>query len=217
MVVVVSVVPGSAGSRPFAGGDDRVAGGPAADAADAADAVRVSADAAVPAVLVDRVRAEARSAVAFVGTVWPGAWTHLVEVTVAGDGPALAASAPGLGLAPGQVDGIAALAVVPVGGRAGGGVTPPGPPGGHLIVNAQVYARLSPLGARVVLRHEVTHLASADATPPDMPVWLVEGFADAVARSDAPDAILAPELAADVAAGWLPTDLLPHRRFGDAS
>jgi hypothetical protein len=52
--------------------------------------------------------------------------------------------------------------------------------GSRVIVNPPNFDQLTALGRRVVLAHEVTHIASRDATGPDTPTWLVEGFADYV-------------------------------------
>ncbi|MDP9101926.1 MAG: hypothetical protein M3N21_07255, partial [Actinomycetota bacterium] len=89
-----------------------------------------------------------------------------------------------------------------------------GPPGGpsygdRVVVNPATFARLSGLGRRVVLTHEVMHVASRQATGPDVPIWLVEGLADYVAYLGAalPVVEVASELASDVAAGQLPTRL----------
>ncbi|MBX6391127.1 MAG: hypothetical protein IRZ08_19410, partial [Frankia sp.] len=116
--------------------------------------------------------------------------------------------------------GVAAVAVVAGGGRGGGDGG-----GGHLVVAADAYQRLSVAGRRVVLRHELTHLATAAVTPPAMPVWLVEGLADTVGhratldRPDParPDALTvrqaAAELAAEVSAGELPAEPPPDAAF----
>lgn len=50
--------------------------------------------------------------------------------------------------------------------------------GQRVVVNPATIDRLGPLGRRVVLQHEVTHVATRGSTGPDTPIWLVEGFAD---------------------------------------
>ncbi len=62
----------------------------------------------------------------------------------------------------------------------------------HVFVNPDVFDRMTPVGARVVLTHEVTHVATGAATS-QMPLWLLEGFADYVALRDVD---LAPSQAA---------------------
>ena len=169
----------------------------------------MNAASGVDETLVKRVQADVTDAVSYVHVVWDGPWSDVVAVHVAPDGAAVAAEAAGLAVGAGQVDQVAAVAVVPT-GMAGDAAARAGTDSAagqsRLIVNAEVYGRLSDVGGQVVARHEVTHLASASATPPDLPVWLVEGFADAVARTSLADdpATAAVELAAEVKAGRVP-------------
>lgn len=53
----------------------------------------------------------------------------------------------------------------------------------HVFVNPDIFARLQPAGAQVVMSHEATHVAT-DAAFSSMPLWLLEGFADYVALRD---------------------------------
>jgi hypothetical protein len=53
----------------------------------------------------------------------------------------------------------------------------------HVFVNPDVFDRLRPTGAQVVLSHEVAHVATGAARSAAEP-WLVEGFADYVALRD---------------------------------
>ncbi|WP_250281652.1 hypothetical protein [Frankia sp. CiP1_Cm_nod2] len=93
---------------------------------------------------------------------------------------------------------------------AGGGSGDDGPGAGRVIVDPEVYDRLSAEGRQVVLRHEFTHLASADVTGAGTPTWLVEGLAETVGHAGVRLAVAraATELAAEVRAGRLP-DALP--------
>jgi hypothetical protein len=110
-----------------------------------------------------------------------------------------------------------------------GGVSAPG----RLVVDADVYGRLTAAGRQIVLRHELTHLATAAVTPAAMPVWLVEGFAEAVghdglvaegvpAGADAAPGVgltvprAAAELATEVRAGRVPTHLPTDPDFDGA-
>lgn len=77
---------------------------------------------------------------------------------------------------------IAAVAVSQVSG-AGGAYRAVG---SRIIVNPPNFNRLTALGRRVVVAHEVTHIASRDVTGPDVPAWLVEGFADYVGYRGSP-------------------------------
>ncbi|MFI9590715.1 hypothetical protein [Nonomuraea sp. NPDC052265] len=78
--------------------------------------------------------------------------------------------------------------------------------GARVIVVPGSFARLTPTGRDVVLTHELTHVAAGTDR---LPVWLYEGFADYVAYRDAglPIRTAAAELAAEVRAGRLPSEL----------
>lgn len=54
----------------------------------------------------------------------------------------------------------------------------------HVFLNPRVFDGLGPRGAQVVVSHETTHVAK-DATFAQMPIWLLEGFADYVALAHA--------------------------------
>ncbi|NUR85827.1 MAG: hypothetical protein HOY71_17250 [Nonomuraea sp.] len=98
----------------------------------------------------------------------------------------------------GPVDGLAALA-----------------DGGRVIVVPGSFARLTATGRDVVLAHELTHVAAGTDR---LPVWLYEGFADYVAYRDAglPVRTAAAELAAEVRAGRLPSELPGPEAFAPA-
>ncbi|MDT7787073.1 MAG: hypothetical protein QOF58_5492 [Pseudonocardiales bacterium] len=53
--------------------------------------------------------------------------------------------------------------------------------GQRVVLNRVRAAALTPLELRVLLRHEITHVATRDLTSDSAPLWLVEGFADWVA------------------------------------
>ncbi len=152
-----------------------------------------------------QVRREAGDALRYVRGVWDGAWSAPVRIDLPADSAGFRARVGRAG-----TDGEAAVAVIP---RAGGA----GAPGGdatRVVINPDVYERLTPEGRQVVLRHELTHLASADVTGPGTPTWLVEGLAEVVGHAGVALSVrrAAPELAVEVQAGWLP-DALP----GDAA
>ncbi len=130
---------------------------------------------------------------------WWGSWRGRVAVLVPQDQAELA----GLVETRGGLGPIAALAVAgPVrDGRARGG--------DRVLVNPRNLARLSPVGRRVVLTHEVTHVATRAATGPLVPAWLAEGVADHVgyAGTGVSTELAAAELRADVRAGRVPSRL----------
>jgi hypothetical protein len=53
----------------------------------------------------------------------------------------------------------------------------------HVFLNPDIYDRLGPTGAQVVMSHEAVHVATR-APNSSMPQWLLEGFADYVALRD---------------------------------
>lgn len=87
---------------------------------------------------------------------------------------------------------------------------------GRVVVVPSGFGRLSDLGRRVVLAHEVTHLATAGWTTARTPLWLVEGLAEHVAFTafPLPDARAAAELAPEIRAGRLPGALPAAADFG---
>lgn len=81
--------------------------------------------------------------------------------------------------------------------------------GQRIVLNPTALATLSPVGIGIVLRHEITHVASAASTTPATPRWLVEGLAEYVANLTTGQSArtAAPELAAAVRRGVLPRSL----------
>lgn len=81
----------------------------------------------------------------------------------------------------------------------------------RLLIDPSSWSVLSPTGRDVVLRHELTHLATAGTDHADarLPAWLVEGAAEWTAWSAVawPDERVAPELAALVRTGRSPAQL----------
>ena len=87
--------------------------------------------------------------------------------------------------------------------------------GDTVSVHRTAWAALTPEGKRVVLTHELVHVATDAFTTARTPMWLVEGYADAVALrgSALPDRVAAQELAADVARGVVPMALPSSKDF----
>jgi hypothetical protein len=91
--------------------------------------------------------------------------------------------------------------------------------GQRVVINPANLDRLNPLGRRIVLRHEITHLASRAATSETMPTWLIEGFADYVGYLDTglPVGVVAQDLRAEVRSRRWSGNLPADRDFGSDS
>lgn len=87
--------------------------------------------------------------------------------------------------------------------------------GQRVVLAPGALGQLSRVGEQIVLRHELTHLATASDTAPGTPRWLVEGFAEFVGQrgSGQPVSDAAGELRADVRHGKVPTVLPPDSAF----
>ncbi|HWH30519.1 MAG TPA: hypothetical protein VNU26_16465 [Mycobacteriales bacterium] len=93
------------------------------------------------------------------------------------------------------------------------------PVGNRVIVNPPNFAKLGRLGRQVVLTHETTHVATRAATGPDVPTWLVEGFADYVGYLDVdvPLGTSARETRDAVRGGWRPAALPADNDFNGSN
>lgn len=120
----------------------------------------------------DSYAARARAAVPVVRRVLPD-WRSGLVVEVPGSAAALDRA---LDADPGTYAHIAAVT-----STVGGSLAPGAPV--HVFVNPDVFGALRPQGAQVVMSHEAVHVAT-DAATSDMPLWLLEGFADYVALRD---------------------------------
>lgn len=96
---------------------------------------------------------------------------------------------------------------------------PPNPVGNRVAINPFNWPKLSPLGKRIVLTHELTHVATRADTGSCTPTWIVEGFADYIGYlgSGISTDVVAQELAADVRAGRVPTHLPRDSDFDGAN
>ncbi len=131
-------------------------------------------------------------AVPVVRAGWPGRWADRAIVEVPGSEADMAAL---IGAAPGAYQDIAAVTTAEL---RGGGTAP----ADRVIVNPQAFAGLSAFGRRVVLTHELTHVATRTATTSRTPLWLSEGFADWVGYGTVlSPARIAPELRGDLRRG----------------
>jgi hypothetical protein len=157
------------------------------------------------------VAMDAEAAIPVVSRVWGPSWVGRAVIVVPSDRGELSR----LTGQPADLSQIAALATagtVDAGGRHE-------IVGNRIVLNPDNFARLAAPGRRVVLTHELTHLASRSATAGVTPTWLVEGLADYVGYLDStiPVASAGRELTADLRAGRLPTDLPANAAFDSAN
>ncbi len=150
----------------------------------------------------------ADAAVPVVRNAWPEHWPGRAILEVP---PTEAAMAALLGAQPSAYQGIAAVTTAELRGNGSGSA-----PADRVVVNPQAFAGLSPLGRRVVLTHELTHVATRTATTPNTPLWLTEGFAEWVGNTGTGQPVrqVAAELRADVRAGRQPRQLPGSADFG---
>ena len=118
---------------------------------------------------------ELDGAVAAVTAVWGTEWSQHVAVVLPSTldemrelvGPAFA------------VDGIAAATTADKVDVANHSAV-----GQRVVLNPDQAGKLSPSARRIVLRHEITHVAARASTVDGAPMWLLEGFADYVGYRD---------------------------------
>ncbi|MBB5959892.1 hypothetical protein FHS29_006514 [Saccharothrix tamanrassetensis] len=159
--------------------------------------------------LAARVLAELGTAVATVTEVWGPAWARQVAVLIPADARELQALV-GPGFADGSIAGVAVADRVDARTHTAQGQ--------RVVLNPDRASVLSPLSLRVLLRHEITHVAARGETVDGAPMWLLEGFADYVGYrgSDVPPRKAAPALAALVKTAP-PSELPPDGRFRGAT
>lgn len=157
--------------------------------------------------MMRRVAASIDAAVPRVTEVWGTAWSHRVVALVPRSQDELQRIVGG----DGDYSQIAAVATAGLTGGAAGYH----PVGDRIVINPMNFAKLGTLGRRVVLTHEVTHVATRAATGPAAPVWLVEGFADYVGYLGVrvPYRVSASELRTAVRRGRGPRELPSDRDF----
>ena len=143
------------------------------------------------------------TAVPVVTSVWGSSWNRRIAVIVAPSSAALTA-ALGSSSSDGSTSGIAALTV-----SAGSDPLTGTPLEQRLVIDPTAYEKLSAVGRRITVTHELTHLASATATTEAIPRWLVEGFAEYVGNlgTGQPVSTAAAELRAQIRAGTVPATL----------
>lgn len=155
-----------------------------------------------------RIARAADRAVPAVSDAWPERWAGRVVVLVP---HTMEDMADLLGSPAANYRGIAAVTTAQTGG-------PDRAPADRVIVNPQAYGMLGTFGQRIVLTHEITHVATRTRTSAATPTWLSEGFADwaAYRAEDRTAAQAAPELAGAVLRGDLPAELPTGEDFGFA-
>ncbi|MGY1453915.1 peptidase MA family metallohydrolase [Streptomyces sp. SS8] len=142
---------------------------------------------------------------------WPRDWPRRVLVQA----PATLERMAGLlGGPPSSYRGIAAVTTGEAGGRSAA-------PAERIVVNPEAYWLLGEEGRRIVMTHEVTHVATREHTTGSTPLWLSEGFADWAAYRgvDRSPARIAPLLTDAVRDGEVPRRLPTDEEFafaGDA-
>lgn len=153
-----------------------------------------------------RLAAAVDAAVPVVTGVWGTGWARQVAVLVPGSDNELSALV-GQGTA---LTDVSAETVFDAQDPAHGAQY-----GQRLVLNPHALALLTPTGLRIVVQHEITHIASGGSTGPSSPRWLVEGFADYVGNlgSAQPVSVAASELRTEVAHGRLPTTLPTDAEF----
>ena len=160
--------------------------------------------------LLEQVASLTAAAVPRVTAGW-GQWRERVVVLVPDDARELA----GLLGSSGDLSRIAAVATAEL--RGGDGEYDPA--GDRVLVNPDTFGDLGAIARRVVLTHEVTHVATRRASGPAVPGWLAEGFADLVGYTgvDLPATVTAADLAAEVRAGGTPAALPADADFEGSS
>jgi hypothetical protein len=156
--------------------------------------------------LLRDVAAQTDAAVPRVSAVWGGGWARRAVVVVPDTQKELASILGDKS----DLSKIAAVAVAELPADAGSH-----PVGNRVIVNPPNFRRLGAKGRRVVLTHEVTHVATRDASANGVPTWLVEGFADYVGYQGLglTPRTICQELAAEVRQGRRPKALPVEKEF----
>lgn len=160
--------------------------------------------------LLGEVARTVQAAVPRVSRFWGEDWSRRVVVLVPATQDELDSIVPGGG----DLRPFAALATAEA-AEAPGGL----PVGNRVVVNPSSFLQLGTVGRRVVLTHEVSHVATRPATGPHVPAWLVEGLADHIGYlgTDVPVRIAARDLGEAVRAGRLPEALPPDSAFDGAA
>jgi hypothetical protein len=147
----------------------------------------------------------AAAAIPRVSAVWGHDWAGKVVILVPDSQAELSRV-----IQAGELSQIAAVATAELAGGTGL------PAGERIIINPPNFAKLGSLGRQVVLRHEITHVATRAVTTDATPTWLAEGFADYIGYlgTGVPVGAAGHELAVDIRAGRVPKALPTNADFG---
>ncbi|MPZ85427.1 MAG: hypothetical protein GEV28_35590 [Actinophytocola sp.] len=156
--------------------------------------------------MVDRLVHELDPAVRAVSEIWPTSWSERV-VLMLPDSPGEMRALVGPNF---PVESVVAVAVADRVDNATRTVA-----GQRVVLSPNGVRALSIPSLRVVLRHEITHLAARADTVDGSPTWLLEGFADYVGYRDSGVTLEegAPDLARRVRYDGPPTSLPEDRAF----
>jgi hypothetical protein len=154
--------------------------------------------------MVDRLIRELDTSVAAVSELWPTPWSQRVAVMLP-DSPGEMRALVGPDF---PVESVVAVAIADRVDNKTRTVA-----GQRVVLSPSGVRALSIASLRVVLRHEITHLAARADTVDGSPTWLLEGFADYVGYRDSGVTLAegAPDLAKRVRQDG-PPDALPEDR-----
>jgi hypothetical protein len=149
-------------------------------------------------VTMQGLAAEVEADIPRVNAVWGTDWAQRVVVIAPSTQHELSEVVNDFG----NLSDIAAVATAEV----TAGIGDPDPVGDRIGINPANWPKLSLLGRRIVITHELTHVASRGVTSGSTPKWLAEGFADYVGYLDSgvPTTFVAQDLRDDVVAGKVP-------------
>ena len=156
--------------------------------------------------MVERLVRELDSSVQAVSAVWPTSWSRRVALMLP-DSPGEMRALVGPDF---PVESVVAVAVADRVDNKTRTVA-----GQRVVLSPSGVRALSVASLRIVLRHEITHLAARADTVDGSPVWLLEGFADYVGYRDSGVTLAegAPDLAKRVRQDGPPTALPEDRAF----
>ena len=148
-----------------------------------------------------QVASDVDAAVPRVSAAWGSDWAEQVVVVVPEHVEEMR-SVVGEGLDLGSIAAVATAQLL-------GGAERYEPVGDRVVVQPENWPRLGALGRRIVLTHEVFHVAARAASGPCLPLWLLEGLADHIAYSGTglPVGRVVPQTLTEIRAGRVPSAL----------